>query len=105
MNAYKTRSQFQIQPRELEAIVHGDPFLMRASLAALERQRSDQTAAELAWQLKEHSRGPNATQSLGLTLRHMIGVALVRGERLAGSPRFGVATDSSRAPGTLRTSG
>jgi Xaa-Pro aminopeptidase len=54
MNAYTTRSQARILPRDIAALHRADQYMIGASLAALERQREWQAEAEVDWLLKQH---------------------------------------------------
>lgn len=102
MNAYTTMGQARIQPRDLEAVLRANRYLVGASLAAFERQRGWQAEAEVAWLLQQSGDKPRASTSLVAQLRQTIGAALVRaGERLAGVPRRGVSPDPVPAAGTL----
>jgi pimeloyl-ACP methyl ester carboxylesterase len=90
MNAYTTRGQARIQPRDIAAVMLPYP-LAGSSLAALERQRGCQAKAEVAWLLKQNSGAPKAAASRVSLLRQTIGATLLgAGERLAGFPRGGV---------------
>ena len=97
MNAYTTRGQARIQPRDFSAVLRANG-LAGASLAGLERQRECQAAAELDWRLKQNTATPHAGLPRVALLRQTIRAALVRaGERLSRghtsvtrrSPSFG----------------
>jgi len=103
MNAYTTRGQARIQPRDVSAVLHAYP-LLSASLAALERQRGCEANAEVTSLLKQHGVTPQPATAHFLILRQTIGAALVRaGERLAGDPGSGVSRETTPAAGTLGT--
>ena len=103
MNAYTTRGQARIQPRDVSAILHTYP-LVSASLAALERQHACQAEAEVTWLLRQNGLTPQPTTAHCSMLRQTIGAALVRaGERLAGVPRSRVLPKAAPAAGTLGT--
>jgi hypothetical protein len=105
MNAYTTRGQARIQPRDVSAVLRVNQ-LAGASLAALERQRGWQADAELAWLLKQHGVTPAATASLVSLLRQRIGMALVCvGERLTGVSRSGISPETPAAAVTLANAG
>jgi hypothetical protein len=102
MNAYTTRSQARIQPRDFSAVLRANRYQAGAALAAFERQRGYQAEAEVAWLLKHYGVTPHATASHVMTLRQRIGATLVRaGDRLAGGPRRSVVPElTSAATGT-----
>jgi len=103
MNAYTTREQARIQPRDVSSVLHTYP-LVNASLAALERQRGCQAEAEVTWLLRQNGLTPQPTTAHCSTLRQAIGAALVRaGERLAGDPGSGVSRETTPVAGTLST--
>ena len=105
MNAYTTRGQARIQPRDIAAVMRAYP-LAGASLAGLERQRGCQAEAELDWLLKQHGVTPQERASRVALLRRTIGTGLVRaGERLMGVPRRGIAPAAPPAAGTLGMAG
>jgi hypothetical protein len=106
MNAYTTRGEARIQPRDLSTALRMHGLSPGASLAVLERQRGWQAEAEAERLLKQHGVKPSESTSLVLVLRRTIGVALVRaGERLTGSPRSDAPVESHPAAGTLSTAG
>jgi hypothetical protein len=101
MNAYTTRGQARIQPRDLAAVLRVNQ-LAGASLAALERQRGCEADAEVTSLLKQHDVRPQRASAYFVILRQTIGAALVRaGERLAGGPGSGVSRETAPAAGTL----
>ena len=103
MNAYTTRGQARIQPRDVAAVTLAYP-LVGASLAALERQRGCQAEAEVSWLLKQNGVTPQAGASFLSLLRPTIGATLVRaGERLAGAPQLGTLPRTAPARGMLGT--
>jgi hypothetical protein len=103
MNAYSTRGEARIQPRDVSAVMRAYP-LVGASLAALEWQRGCQAEAEMDWLLKQNGVTPRVAASRVALLRQAIGAALVRaGERLTGSPRSDASVESLPAVGTLST--
>jgi hypothetical protein len=105
MNAYTTRGQARIQPRDVSAVMRAYP-LVEASLAALEWQRGAQAEAEVTWLLKQNAVTPKASTSRVARLRQTVGAALVRtGERLAGVPRGGAVPESASAADTLGIAG
>lgn len=90
MNAYTTRGQARIQPRDVLAVLRVNQ-LAGAALAGLERQHGCQAEAEVSWLLKQNGGTPNVAASRVSLLRKTIEETLVRaGERLAGVPRGGV---------------
>jgi hypothetical protein len=105
MNAYTTRGQARIQPRDFSAVLRANG-LAGAALTGLEWQRGCQAAAEVDWRLKHTRVEPQASTSRLSLLRQTIGAALVRtGERLAGVPRSGVAPETVPAAGELGMAG
>ena len=103
MNAYTTRGQARIQPRDVSAVLYAYP-LVSASLAAFERQHGCQAEAEVTWLLRQNGLMPQPTTAPCSMLRQTIGAALVRaGERLAGVPRSRVLPEAAPAAGTLGT--
>jgi hypothetical protein len=106
MNAYTTRGQARIQPRDLATLQRAHRYMIGASLAALEQQRGWQAEAEVDRLLKQSSVEPDASASRVSTLRQTIGAALIRaGCYLAGIPRSGVSPDKRPAASTLGTTG
>jgi hypothetical protein len=104
MNAYTTRGEARIQPRDVSTALRANGLTPGASLAALERQRGWQAEAEAERLLKHYGITPGASTSLFLILRQTIGSALVSvGERLAGSPRSDSSVESIPTTGTLGT--
>jgi|SRR5918994_3164831 hypothetical protein len=104
MNAYTTRGEARIQPRDVSTALRAHGLTLGASLAALERQRGWQAEAEVERLLKQYGVKPSASTSLFSLVRQTIGAALVRvGERLAGSPRSDTSVESIPATGTLGT--
>ncbi len=104
MNAYTTRGEARIQPRDIEAALHMDAHLAAVSLAALERQRGWQAEAEMERLLKQHGVKASGSTSLISLLRETIGAALVSaGERLAGSSRRDVSAEAIPEASTLST--
>jgi hypothetical protein len=103
MNAYTTRGQARIQPRDIAAVMLPYP-LAGSSLAALERQRGYQAEAEVEWLLKHNGITPQAGASFLSLLRQTIGATLVRaGERLEGTPQRGTLPGTAPAWGMLGT--
>ena len=103
MNAYTTRGQARIQPRDIAAVMLAYP-LVGASLAALERQRGDQAESELHLLLKQHCVTRLAATPRMLMLRQTIGATLVRaGKHLAGAPQRGTLPGTAPARGMLGT--
>ena len=103
MNAYTTRGQARIQPRDIAAVMLAYPWV-GASLATLERQRGYQAEAEVAWLLKHNGVTPQAGASFLSLLRQTIGATLVRaGERLAGTSQGGTLPGTVPAWGMLGT--
>jgi hypothetical protein len=101
MNAYTTKGQARIQPRDIAAAGRKDWYTAGGSLMALERQRERQAEAEVAWMLKHNGVTPHASASLVSLLRQTIGAALVRtGERLAGVPGIGGSRELALTAGT-----
>ena len=106
MNAYTTRGQARIQPRDVSSVLRANRYLAGASLAALERQRGWQADAEMAWLLKQHGLAPKSAALRVAMLRRTIGAALVgAGERLAGVPRSAVVPETAPAAGTIAAAG
>jgi hypothetical protein len=104
MNAYTTRGEARIQPRDVSTALRMHGLTPGASLAALERQRGWQAEAEMERLLKQYGVKSSESTSLVSLLRQTIGAALVRaGERLAGSPRSDTSVESIPATGTLGT--
>jgi hypothetical protein len=104
MNPYTTRTRARIQPRDMARALLTDPFTAANSLAMLERQRSFQAEAEVAWLLKEHGVPPASIASSLATLRQTIGAALIRaGQRIEGLSPGGVRTEAAPAAGTFGT--
>ncbi len=102
MNAYTTRGQARIQPRDVSSVLQANRYLGGASLAALERQRGWQAEAQVEWLLKQHGVMPASAASLATTLRQTIGAALVRaGERFAGVPRGAGLPETPPVAGTI----
>ena len=105
MNAYTTRGQARIQPRDVSAALRAYP-LAGASLAGLERQRECQAEAETTWLLKQNGAKRKTRASRVALLRQFIGGALVRaGERLAGTPGSGVSLGSVPVTDSFGTAG
>jgi hypothetical protein len=104
MNAYTTRGEARIQPRDLSAALRMQGLNPGSTLAALERQRGWQAEAEVERLLKHYGVKSSGHTSLISLLRETIGAALVSaGERLAGSPRRDSSVESTPATGTLGT--
>ena len=104
MNAYTTRGQARIQPRDMVAVRRAGGLTAGGSLMALERQRGCQAEAEVNWLLRHNGVTAHASTSLVSLLRQTIGAALVRaGERLAGVPDIGDALEPAPIAGTLGT--
>ena len=106
MNAYTTRGQFRIQPRDLDAIVSAHGFLATPHLVALEHQRGRRVEAEVARQLQDNGLMRDAPAAAVTVLRQTIGVALLRaGGHLAGITPIGRSPANASAVGRRRTSG
>jgi hypothetical protein len=106
MNAYTTRGQARIQPRDIASVQRAHRYMIGASLAALEQQRGWQAEAEVDRLLKQNSVEPDVSASRVSTLRQTIGAALIRaGCYLAGIPRSGFSSETGPAPGTIGTAG
>ena len=104
MNAYSTRGQARIQPRDVSTALRTPGIARGASLAALESQRGWQAEAEVERLLKQYGVKPRASTSHLSLLRQVIGAALVRaGEYLAGSPGRDAPVESIPSTGTLGT--
>jgi hypothetical protein len=102
VNPYTTTTRARIQPRDMARALLTDPSTAAISLAMLERQRSFQADAEVAWLLKEHGVPPVSIASRLATLRQSIGAALIRaGHRIEGLSPGGVRTEP--AAGTFGT--
>ncbi len=98
MNAYTTKGQARIQPRDFSAVLRANRFMAGASLAGLERQRACQAEVEVDWLLKQHGVTPQANALLVSRLRQAIGTALIRaGDRLADVPHSAVSRESASA--------
>jgi hypothetical protein len=105
MNAYTTRGQARIQPRDFSAVLRANG-LAGASLAGLERQRECRAEAETTWLLKQNGAKRKTRASRVALLRQLIGGALVRaGERLAGTPGIGVPPGSVPITDSFGTAG
>src|SRR5688572_25399955 len=105
MNAYTTRGQGRIQPRDFSAVL-GANQLAGAPLAVFERQRECQAEAETTWLLKQNGAKRKTRASRVALLRQIIGGALVRaGERLAGTPGSGVSLGSVPVTNSFGTAG
>ncbi len=76
MNAYTTRGQARIQPRDVSTILRANRYLAGAALAVFERQRGHQAEAEVARLLKHNGVTPKASASRLSPLRRAIGAAL-----------------------------
>ena len=107
MNAYTTRGQARIQPRDVSSVLQANRYLGGASLAGLERQRGWQAEAQVGWLLKQNGVLPaSASLAASTLLRQTVGAALVRaGERLAGVPRGAGLPETPPVAGTLGTAG
>jgi hypothetical protein len=106
VNPYTTTTRARIQPRDVARALLTDPSTAAISLAMLERQRSFQAEAEVAWLLKQHGAPPASTASRLTTLRETIGAALIRaGQRLEGLSQGGVRSETDPAAGTVGTAG
>jgi hypothetical protein len=105
MNAYTTRGQARIQPRDFSAVLRANQ-LAGASLAVFERQRECQAEAETTWLLKQNGVTSHTSISRVALLRQATGAVLVRaGERLAGIPGRGTSRESVPAVGPFGTAG
>ena len=105
MNAYTTRGQARIQPRDFSAVLRANQ-LAGASLAVFEWQRECQAEAEMTWLLKQNGAKRKTRTSPVALLRQIIGGALVRsGERLAGTPGSGVPPGSVPVTDSFGTAG
>ena len=106
MNPYTTTTRARIQPRDMARALLTDPSTAAISLAMLERQRSFQAEAEVAWLLKEHGVPPVSIASSLAMLRQTIGAALIRaGQRIEGLSPGGVRTEAAPAAGTFGSAG
>ena len=106
MNPYTTTTRARIQPSDMARALLTDPSMAAISLAILERQRSFQAEAEVAWLLKEHGLAPASIASRLATLRQSIGAALIRaGQRIEGLSPGGVRSENAPAAGTFGTAG
>src|SRR5262245_44718370 len=90
MNDYTTMGRARITLRDIDGVLGVDGYTAGASLAALERQRNGQAAAEVAWLLKQSGARPHSSASPVVALRRAVGEALIRaGHRLAGRTHTG----------------
>ena len=106
MNPYTTTTQARIQPRDMARALLTDPSTAAISLAMLERQRSFQAEAEVAWLLKEHDVQPASAAAWLVLVRQTIGAALIHaGQRIEGLSPGGARTETAPAAGTFRTAG
>lgn len=106
MNAFTTRGQARIQPRDVSSVLRANRYLAGASLAALERQRGWQAEAEVAGVLKQHGLAPKSAALRVALLRRAVGAAVVRaGERFSGVPRGAGLPETPPAAGTIGTAG
>jgi hypothetical protein len=104
MNAYTTRGQARIQPRDMVAVRRADGLAAGGSLMALERQRGCQAEAEVNWLLRHNGVMAHASASLVSLLRQKIGAVLIRaGEHLAGIPRGDDSSGPTPMADTLGT--
>ena len=104
MNAYTTRGEARIQPRDLSAALRMQGLDPGSTIAALEKQRGWQAEAEVERLLKQQGVHSSGSTSLVSLLRETIGAALVSaGERLAGSPRRDASTETIPEASTLGT--
>jgi hypothetical protein len=86
MNTYTTTGQAQITQRDVAGALGVDGYLAGFSLAALERQRNGQAAAEVAWLLKQSGATPQPRAEPVAAFRQTVGATLVRaGRRIAGA--------------------
>ncbi len=105
MNAYTTRGQARIRPRDFSAVLRANQ-LAGAPLAVFERQRECQADTEMDWLLKQNGAKRKTRASRVALLRQIIGGALVRaGERLAGTPESGVSPGSVPVTDSFGTTG
>ena len=102
MNAYTTRGQARIQPRDFSAVLRANG-LAGASLAGLERQRECQAEAEVSWLLKQNGVTRKARASRVALLRQTIGGALIRVRRTARGRPPEVASRRDRCPSPTRS--
>ena len=79
MNAYTTRGQARIQPRDIAAVRRVEGLTPGASLAALERQRGCQAEVEVEWLLKHNGVTPHA---------HVARLAASADDRCGVGPRW-----------------
>ena len=106
MNPYTTTTRARIQPRDMARVLLTDPSTAAISLAMLERHRSVQAEAEMAWLLKQHGVPPALIASRLATLRQTIGAALIRaGQRIEGLSPGGVRLEPAPAAGSFGTAG
>ena len=104
MNAYTTRGEARIQPRDLSAALRNHGLNPGSALAVLEKQREWQAEAEVERLLKQYGVKSSGSTSLVSLLRETIAAALVSaGERLAGSPRRDASAEAIPESGTLGT--
>ena len=105
MNAYATRGEARIPPRDLSAALRMQGLNPGSTLAALEKQRGWQAEAEVERLIKQYGVKPSPSTSLVSLIRQTIGAALIRvGERLAGPPRSDASMESIPVACTLGTS-
>jgi hypothetical protein len=105
MNAYETRGEARIQPRDISTALRAQGLSPGASLWALEKQRGWQAEAEVERLIKQYGVKPSPSTSLVSLVRQTIGAALIRvGERLAGPPTSDASMESIPVAGTLGTS-
>jgi hypothetical protein len=104
MNAYTTRGEARIQPRDLSTALRIHGLNPGSALAVLEKQRGWQAEAEMERVLKQYGVKASGTTSLVALLRETIATALVSaGERLAGSPRKDASAEAIPEASTLGT--
>jgi hypothetical protein len=101
MNDDTTMDRARVTLRDIDCVLGVDGYTAGASLAALERQRNVQAAAEVAWLLEQSGARPHSGASPVVALRRAVGEALVRaGHRLAGSAHPGKSA-AVGAPGAI----
>jgi hypothetical protein len=106
MNAYSTRGQARIQPRDVSTALRTPGIARGASLAALESQRGWQAEAEVERLLKHNSVESPASPSRVSLVRQAIGTMLVHaGQRVMGASRNGASPEPTPVAGTLGIAG
>lgn len=92
MHPYSTRTQAQIQPRDITIAALTDRHSAALSLSQLEQRRGWQAEGEMAWQLQQHGIAPESLSARIANVREAIGAALVRaGQHVGGISQRDVA--------------